>query len=106
MRAASYLLAFFAMIAPAYAHGGYSPLCCSDRDCEPIPAKAVTKDGDVYTITLRPEDHKMIREAGVKSRMTFKASGSKVQKPINGDHHDCLSPTLELLCYYPPHNGG
>lgn len=95
------------MTTTAAAHGSYPLECCHDRDCAPIDPRAVKKlDDGSFEVTLGPEDHPMLAEAGQVGRKTWKIEGYRVRKPLNGDYHICFSPTGSLLCFFDKSDGG
>lgn len=87
------------------AHGGYPVACCSDRDCAPISDETVQSWHGGWVVTLGPEDHPMLKEAGQIGKRQWQIPASQAQKPISGDYHICFSPTGALLCFFPKADG-
>ena len=50
------------LAAPLAAHEWYSPACCDNRDCAPIPREAVKATPLGWHVVLRHGDHPMIPE--------------------------------------------
>lgn len=91
----------------AQAHGAYPIECCHDRDCAPIDPRLVKKlDDGSFEVTVGPQDHPMLAEAGHVGRKTWKIEGYRVRKPLNGDYHICFSPSGSLLCFFDKSDGG
>lgn len=99
------LMALAGAVTGALAHGGYSPICCSDRDCTPIDPKHVVETDEGFTVTLGPNDHPMMKVSGATEPQTWFIPRKEAQKAIDFDFHACISPTGRLLCFYPRGNG-
>lgn len=91
----------------AQAHGAYPIECCHDRDCAPIDPRLVKKlpDGS-FEVTLGPQDHPMLAEAGLTERRKWLIPVERVRKPLNGDYNICFSPTAAFLCFFDKADGG
>lgn len=92
-----------ALAGPAMAHSWYSAGCCSDRDCMPIPAEAVSFDRDTltYTVTLTPETHFMVTEP-----KTWVVPRHRLRQSEDGAWHACVLPGSQTLqCLYQPGGG-
>jgi hypothetical protein len=94
------------VVTGARAHGGYPVECCHDRDCAPIDPKAVRVTPEGWDVTLGPDDHAMLAEAGLTQRRTWSIPRAAGRKPLSGDYHICFSPTGSLLCFFPKADGG
>lgn len=88
------------MTVPAFAHYKYDALCCSDRDCAPISDKAVTETDDGFTVELGPDDHPMLKEAGVTEKRQWFIPRKDAKRALDFDYHACFSPSGTLLCFY------
>ena len=81
------------LASPAAAHDWYSPGCCEERDCEPIPIDGIeeTRDGwHVHYISPRfgPIDQ-MVRRANKRDSH-------------DGGFHGCWMASGENRCLYVP----
>jgi hypothetical protein len=82
----------------AAAHSWYDPVCCSERDCAPIPYEAVEITDDGYLVTLRAGDHLM-----VSSTVVHVVAYADVLKSQDGEYHACLFPNQNVMrCFYAP----
>jgi len=88
----------------SYAHGPWSALCCSDRDCDFVDAKFIREDGDVVHVDLPPGAHPMWPADG-RGNFTAKIMRSALQKPVASEWGVCIGPSGNLLCVYPPASG-
>jgi hypothetical protein len=83
---------------------GYDPACCSDYDCEAIPASAVTLAPDGWRIRLAPGQHRFVREA---LDVTVPFGDPRIRRSGDGGWHACISPsTGRVLCVYEPERLG
>jgi len=82
----------------ALAHGWYDPVCCSGRDCAPVPFDSVEITEDGYRVTLHPGDHLMVRSSVVH----VVAYGDVLESKDDG-FHACLFPDQNVMrCFYAP----
>lgn len=89
---------------PARAHSWYPPICCSDRDCAPIRASAITRLGDQYVITLRRGEHPMLDPAAEITIRQWPIDRTEASQ--DAEAHICLSPMgARVLCLFVPLNG-
>lgn len=98
----------FELRAPAYAHQApsglwtYDPVCCSNKDCAPIPAGAVSVvPGVGYRIRLNPGEHAMVTSP-IEHIVRFQSALP------SGDNewHACLFPNQDnMRCFYAPPQG-
>lgn len=101
------ILALAALATCAEAHEApsgwrYDAICCSNRDCAEIPDHAVQERPDGYHVTLRPEEHFMVR-AGTVFRETRAYSHGRLRDSPDGRFHACInSYTQKLICLYVP----
>jgi hypothetical protein len=97
-------LALMLMFTPAWAHGPWPAVCCSDRDCAEIDAKMVREDGDTVHFTVPPGAHPMWPADG---RGVFRGSipRASLRPAVTGEWGLCISPTGALLCAFPPMSG-
>lgn len=85
-------------IVSASAHSWYNPVCCSDRDCAPVPFEAVEITDDGYRVTLHAGDHVM-----VSSTVVHLVAYPDVLKSRDGNYHACLFPNQNVMrCFYAP----
>jgi len=87
------LLALALSATQAAAHEFYSPMCCSDRDCAPLPVGAVKPVADGWQL--------------IDGR-TVPYGDKRVQFSPDGRFHGCFrlgDPKAELLCLYVPSSG-
>jgi len=82
----------------ASAHSWYDPVCCSERDCAPIPYEAVEITDEGYLVTLHAGEHLM-----VSSTVVHVVAYADVLKSKDGEYHACLFPNQEVMrCFYAP----
>jgi hypothetical protein len=82
----------------------YDPGCCSDYDCAPIPASAVTLAPDGWRIRLAPGQHRFVREA---LDVVVPFGDPRIRRSGDGGWHACISPsTGRVLCVYEPERLG
>ncbi len=94
MRLVLAVLAALAACAPAFAHSWYDPICCSERDCEPLPEGAVTQVSGGYHV-------KYTGKMGFNVDVIVpyeKAKASRDEK-----YHGCATAE-RFLCLYVPMN--
>jgi hypothetical protein len=85
----------------ARAHGWYPLRCCHDRDCAPIRADSITRQGDNYVITIKAGTHPMVIDADIVRTWPIERS----EPSQDAEHHICLSPDQRVLCLFIPLNG-
>ena len=73
----------------------YPVQCCSGIDCGEIPTSAVKETPDGYRVTLKPGDHVMI-QAPFDTVVPY----AKAKAAPDGAYHICLSPALQVLCFF------
>lgn len=85
------------MSAPALAHDWYDAMCCSSRDCAPIPDPEWTPDG--WRVRLMPGQHPMVTEQ-LDAIVPFDA----VRPSQDGGYHACVVPYQRdrVRCLYVP----
>jgi hypothetical protein len=78
----------------------YDPACCSDYDCAPIPASAVSLAPDGWRLRLAPGQHPFVR-APLDAVVPF--GDHRLRRSGDGGWHACISPTTgRVLCVYEP----
>jgi hypothetical protein len=87
-----FALAFFFLCTPALAHSWYEPLCCSGRDCEPLPDGAVTQTTTGYHVVYTGQ-------LGFKVDVTVPYD--KAHPSRDAQFHGCASVD-RFLCLYAP----
>jgi len=92
MRHVLLLFALLAFMAPASAHDFYDPLCCNDRDCEPIPASGVTETKSGYVVQYSSIHGNEVRGFIKKDLAKFSPDGR---------FHACQMPS-GVRCLYVP----
>jgi hypothetical protein len=82
----------------ALAHSWYDPVCCSGRDCAPVPFDSVEVTVDGYRVTLHPGDHLMVR-----SSVVHLVAYGDVLESQDDSFHACLFPDQHVMrCFYAP----
>lgn len=91
-------------LSPARSHSWYPAACCSDRDCAPIRASAVSRVGNEYVITLRRGEHPML---DASQDITVRKIATHLAEPSRDrEYHVCLSPIdARILCFFIPLSG-
>lgn len=79
---------------PAIAHSWYDPICCSDRDCEPLPDGAVT---------MQPEGYHVTYTGKMGLRVDVIVPYEKAKPSQDGKFHGCATAE-RFLCLYVPMN--
>jgi hypothetical protein len=92
------------LAGPALAHEApsgwtYDAVCCSNRDCQPIPDQWISEGAGGWSVVIPPGVHKNA-PAGLTAFVPY-ANGR-----ISGDeeYHACAVPG-RLLCLYVPPGG-
>lgn len=85
-----------ASASTAAAHSFYSPVCCSDKDCKPIPASDVEATSQGWRIILTGE--------------TFAYDDHRIKPSPDGAFHRCAASANftaqgHTLCLYVPGMG-
>lgn len=90
-------------------HSGmkYDSFCCNgdrmDGDCQEISDTTVKITSQGYVVTLKPGEHRMIRDT--KTR-TWTVPYDRARKSTDQKFHACLFPTSDTLrCFYAPPMG-
>lgn len=100
-----------ALVTPALSHEApatvamplgwsYPAICCSNRDCAPIPDSAVKTGPDGYRVTLMPGDHPF-----VDTQVSYLIPYKEAKDSPDGIHHICLNPDGKMLCFFSPPRG-
>lgn len=76
------------------AHEWYSPTCCSDKDCEPIPDTAVSIQADGYHV-------KYVGSLGFHVNVIVPFNKAH---PSQDEHFHGCSSSDRFLCLYAPIN--
>ena len=100
---ASAFLAFAMSAARAHeAPSGWSypAVCCSQRDCNMIPASRVSEGPEGYRVVLLPGDHEM-----VKAGASFLIPYSVAKQSPDGEFHICILPSGSVICFFVPPRG-
>lgn len=86
---------------PVLAHSWYDPWCCNDKDCQGIPTEAVELTAQGYRVTLRPQDHGMLR--GETAPHVYVVAYRDARVSPDGGYHACIYPDVETMrCFYAP----
>jgi len=89
------------LTASARAHDWYDPICCSDRDCAPIPFSSVRVTAQGYAITLSPDQHPMLANEMTPHEWLIPFGSPKVRDSKDDAYHACIVPgSRRLLCFY------
>lgn len=91
------LIVLLVVLARAtFAHSWYDPWCCNERDCAPIPFRAVEAGPDGWIVTLEPGDHPI-----VQSRVVHVVPYADMRPSQDGDFHACiLHDKGAMRCFY------
>jgi hypothetical protein len=93
-RIAAALVAAFLLAESAAAHDWYEPMCCNEKDCEPLPDSAVTQVREGYRV----------RYAGKRGlAVDVIVPWSKARPSQDHQFHGCASP-VRFFCLYVPFN--
>lgn len=99
---------------PASAHESptgwsYPQFCCSNQDCNMIPASRVSTKPDGYHINVLPGDHAFIQRATL---FIVPYQDPKVKPSPDGEYHLCISPNYwpepghhepsRVICFFAP----
>lgn len=76
----------------------YSQICCSNRDCAPIPDSAVKETNDGYQITLMPGQHPMVKDKVFQATIPY--NSGKLKDSPDGMYHACILSTGHVMCFY------
>ena len=86
---AAMLAATLALLSNVRAHSWYDAICCSDRDCYPLPDNAVRETVGGYSL---PETGEMIPH-------------SETRNGRDERFHICRHATGRRICFYRPYSG-
>jgi len=99
---------------PAVAHEApsgwrYDIECCSQMDCQPVPASMIRATSEGWRIEIPPGGHKMAPTGFVG---TLPYDSHRVRQSQDGLFHPCIAPAIGshrpepvLLCLYVPEMG-
>jgi hypothetical protein len=112
LAAGAILAATFAKAHEAPQGWSYGALCCSNEDCQQIPASAVVEGPDATIVTLDERTHKMLTKP-----MTYRLPNGdrRFKDAPDGLFHACISRQIpneieglqggHLICLYRPMRG-
>lgn len=78
----------------------YPAGCCSNRDCNRIPASRVSEGPEGYRVELFPGDHDM-----VPTGASYLIPYSLAKQSPDGEYHLCILPSGTMLCWFVPPKG-
>ncbi len=96
------VLAGLALLAApvARSHSWYDPACCGGHDCSPIPGSAVKASRAGYSVTIRPGEHPLVKDAPVSGFVAY----ADARPSQDSEFHACIVGGA-IKCLYAPQGG-